>query len=34
MERFEMMDTMMTEVAEWMDYEADMETNPFDDPRI
>ena len=29
MEFFEMMDTFMTEVAEWMEYEADMETDPF-----
>lgn len=34
MEYFEAMDTAMTEVREWEDYEADMATNPFDDPRI
>lgn len=32
MEYFEYMDTMMTEVRNWEEYEADMETNPFDDP--
>lgn len=30
MEQFEIMDTYMTEVAEWADFEADMATNPWD----
>lgn len=30
MEQFEIMDTYMTEVAEWEDFEADMATNPWD----
>jgi hypothetical protein len=33
-EYFEMVDTFMSEVQEWEDYLADMETNPYDDPRI
>lgn len=32
MEHFEYMDTMMTELRDWEEYEADMEINPFDDP--
>ena len=31
MEYFEAMDTAMTEVREWEDYEADMATNPYSD---
>lgn len=31
-EYFEMMDTFMTEMQEWEDFEADMATNPYDDP--
>lgn len=30
MEWFEIMDTCMTEVAEWEEFEADMATNPWD----
>ena len=30
MEMFEIYDTCATEVAEWMDYEADCLTNPWD----
>ena len=29
-EQAEYMDTFMTEVLEWLEYEADMETHPFD----
>ena len=32
MEYFEMMNTNLCEMAEWLDFEADMATNPFDDP--
>ena len=32
MEYFEIMDTNLTELAEWLDFEADMATNPYDDP--
>ena len=31
MEHFEYMDTILTEYREWCDYEADMETDPYDD---
>lgn len=32
MEYFEMMDTAMCEVQEWLDFEADLaESNPWDD---
>lgn len=31
-EYFEYMDTCLSELAEWDDYEADMATNPYDDP--
>lgn len=30
MEQFEIMDTYMTEVAEWEDFKADTATNPWD----
>ena len=30
-ERFEWMDTILTEWKEWQDYEADMATNPYND---
>jgi hypothetical protein len=30
-ERFEWMDTILTEWKEWEDYERDMETDPFND---
>ena len=32
MEYFEMMNTNLCEMAEWLDYEADMATNPYNDP--
>ena len=32
MEYYEMMNTYLTEVAEWIDFEEDMKTNPYDDP--
>ena len=32
MERFEWMDTCMCEVAAWEEFEADMATNPYNDP--
>ena len=31
-EYYEIMNTYLTEVQEWMDFEADMATNPYDDP--
>lgn len=31
MEYFEYMDTMMTEVRDWEEYEADMATDPYDE---
>ena len=31
MEYFEIMDTNLTELQEWLDFEADMATNPYDD---
>lgn len=31
MEYFEYMDTILTEYAEWLAYEQDMEDNPFGD---
>ncbi len=31
MEHFEWMDTMMTDLLEWEDFEADMATNPYSD---
>ena len=30
-ERFEWMDTILTEWKEWQEYEEDMETDPFND---
>lgn len=30
-EQAEYMDTYMSDVREWMEYEADMETHPFDE---
>ena len=30
MEYFEIMDTNLTEVQEWFDFEADMATHPYD----
>ena len=32
MEYFEIMDTNLTELADWEAFEADMATNPYDDP--
>jgi hypothetical protein len=32
MEYYEMMNTYLDEVAEWIDFEEDMKTNPYDDP--
>lgn len=29
MEYFEIMDTNLTELAEWLDFEADMATDPY-----
>lgn len=31
-EYFEIMDTNYAELREWEDFEADMATNPYDDP--
>ena len=31
-EYFEIIGDAMDDLREWEDYEADMETNPFDDP--
>lgn len=30
-ERFEWMDTILTEWQEWLEYERDMETDPYND---
>ena len=34
MELFEIMDTFMTQVLEWEEFEADMATNPFNNPAL
>jgi len=32
MEYYEIRSDLMEELQEWMDFEADMTTNPYDDP--
>ena len=32
MEKYEMMGDLMESYQEWLDFEADMATNPYDDP--
>ena len=34
MEQFEIMADAMEEFQEWEDFEADMATNPYDDPQF